>query len=60
MPVALPTAATDGLLLVHVPPEDALARLILEPAHTGVFPVIEAGNGLTVKGVVARQPVLNT
>jgi hypothetical protein len=40
MPVAVPTVATEVLLLVHVPPNVVFSRLIVEPAHTLVGPVI--------------------
>jgi len=46
----LPTVATDVLPLLHTPPLVASLRLVAEPAHTFIVPVIAdtVGNGLTV------------
>jgi hypothetical protein len=55
IPVAEPTVATPGLLLLHIPPDVASLKGKDEPAHTDVGPVIDAGGGLTVTVVVAMQ-----
>ena len=59
-PVTTPVpeiVALEGLLLLHVPPEVASASVVVKPSHTLAVPVIAAGNGLTVIGKVALQPV---
>jgi hypothetical protein len=43
-----PIAATDGLLLVHVPPASALLSVVANPTQALSVPVIAAGRGLTV------------
>ena len=43
--------ATEGVLLVHeTPPE--LLRVVVDPTHTDVVPVIAAGAGFTVTSLV--------
>jgi hypothetical protein len=49
--------ATVVLLLPHVPPAVASLRVIIEPAHTDVGPVIAGGLGLTVTMAVVAHPV---
>jgi hypothetical protein len=39
------------LLLVHEPPDVALASVVIEPAHTVNVPVMGAGEELTVINV---------
>jgi hypothetical protein len=60
-PVTIPvpgvTVAALVLLLLHTPPGVASLRLMEEPVHTDVGPVIAAGKGLTVTGEVTKQPV---
>jgi hypothetical protein len=58
-PVEL-TVATDGVPLLHVPPAVASVRLIHEPIHTAVPPLMAAGLAYTVTVLIARQalPVL--
>ncbi len=58
-PVDEPIVATDGLLLVHVPPPE-LVTVLVDPTHTEETPVIAAGSTFTVKVVLddAPQPVL--
>lgn len=56
-PVAEPIVASVVLLLLHVPPVEALNRAVVNPVHTFVIPVIAAGNGFTVSIAVAMQPV---
>jgi len=56
-PVAEPTPATTVLLLLHVPPVVASAKVIAEPTQMLVRPVIAEGKGLTVTTRVAKQPV---
>lgn len=57
----VPTDAIETLLLLQAPPDVASARVIVEPTHTLVVPVIvpDTGNGLTVIGRVVEQPVGN-
>jgi len=59
VPFAAPTVPTAVLLLVQAPPADASLRVVVAPAQTVVTPVIDAGSGLTVTGVTAKQPVDN-
>ena len=56
-PLPEPTVATPVLPLVHAPPPASLSVMV-RPAHTGVFPVMAAGVGLTVITVVVIQPEL--
>ena len=59
IPVAEPTVATAGLLLLHVPPGVASVKANVEPMHTtqpDVGQEMGAGNGLTVIVVVTEQP----
>jgi hypothetical protein len=55
-----PTVATDDVLLLHVPPDVASERLIQDPIHTAVPPLMAAGLANTVTVLTARQalPVL--
>ena len=53
----LPTAARLVLLLLQVPPVEASVKAVVKPTHTLAVPVIAAGKGLTVTGVVIIQPV---
>lgn len=55
-PVLLTTVAIPALLLVQVPPEVVLARVVVFPAQTTAVPVIEAGAILTVTDRVAAVP----
>jgi hypothetical protein len=59
MPVTIP-AVTDAiplLLLAHVPPPVASVNVVEDPTHTEVAPLIAAGTGQTVTGLVTRQPL---
>jgi hypothetical protein len=38
-----PTVPTAVVLLLHVPPEVASAKVVVAPTHTDVVPVIDAG-----------------
>jgi hypothetical protein len=58
-PLDEPTVASAGLLVLHVPPALASESVVVEPAQTVVTPVIEAGSGLTVTGIVMKQVVGN-
>ena len=51
--------ATPVLLLLHTPPLVASVSVVAKPTHTFVVPPIAAGFGLTVKLVIAIQPVLS-
>ena len=55
-PVPEPTAATPGEPELQTPPPELL-KIMLEPTHTWVGPVIAVGVGLTVTNVVVKQPV---
>jgi hypothetical protein len=60
MPVELPTDATDGLLLLHIPPAGALANVMVEPIQTEEGPEIgigSIGGSSTVITLVVLQPV---
>ncbi len=59
MPVTTPdgsTVATSGLPDDQVAPGVALDKVVVEPSHTLVAPVIAAGSGFTTTGVDVRQP----
>ena len=56
-PVPDTTVASAVLLLVHAPPPVALVRVVVRPIHTFGVPLMDAGSGLTVTGVVVIQPV---
>ena len=43
MPEALPTVIREVLLLVHVPPDAALVRLMLPPVQTAFIPWLVSG-----------------
>ena len=63
MPVVIPiTTPVDPtvtllLLLLHVPPAVASERAFVNPWHTGLVPLIGAGEGFTVTMVVITQVV---
>jgi hypothetical protein len=46
-----------ALLALHVPPLVELVSVLVDPTHTFGVPAIAAGVGLTVNGVVTKQPV---
>jgi hypothetical protein len=52
MPVN-PIVATEGTVLLHVPPKVASAKGVVVPTQTVEDPVILAGVALTVTGVTA-------
>ena len=56
-PVEVFTEAIAALLLLQLPPPVASVSAVVRPSHTVPVPVIAAGNGLTVNGVVVIQPV---
>ena len=58
-PVVLTTVAWAVLLLLHVLVPLGLLNVVVRPTHTDPTPVIAAGSGLTVTGVVTKQPVGN-
>jgi hypothetical protein len=58
-PVIEPTDATGRLELLHVPPNVALVRHVVTPAHTEPAPVIAEGLGCIVTTVVIKQVVGN-
>jgi hypothetical protein len=53
VPVIVPT---NGSLLLHTPPAVASLNVAVVPEHIGLTPVMAAGTGLTVTGVVRLQP----
>lgn len=55
-PVPGTTDATEGLLLVQIPPMVGSVSVILSPTHTCVGPLIGPGAAITVTVVVAAQP----
>lgn len=52
IPDEVPIVASAGLLLLHTPVPVVLVSITFEPTHTVAEPVMAAGNGLTVNGVV--------
>ena len=58
-PLPVPIVAMVILPLAQLPPAVASVSAVVSPAHTFVVPVIDAGKGLTVTGVVMIQPVAN-
>ena len=52
-PLDEPTAATDGALLVHVPPPAASVSVVVAPTQTRSEPPIGAGPEFTVTPRVA-------
>ena len=61
VPDPVPTVAIPVFRLLHTPPPLTSDKLILKPGHTGMLPVIFAGNGFTVTiaEFVLAQPVGN-
>ncbi len=57
-PVDDAAEAKVGSLLVQAPPEGELERVIVNPGHTDVGPVMLEGSGFTVCTLVIKQPVL--
>jgi len=57
IPELSPTGATDGALLVHVPPGSMSVSKDVVPKHSVVIPDIGSGVGFTVNNAVAAQPV---
>jgi hypothetical protein len=58
-PVTTPlvdTTATDGVRLLHAPPEGVDERLVVPPTHTWFTPEIVDGEGVTVTTAVVVQP----
>ena len=51
-PVPATTVAIPVLLLLHIPPVELLLRVTVAFTQTTAVPVIDAGNGLTVNGIV--------
>jgi hypothetical protein len=56
IPEPLPTVATAGFVLLHVPPVTVLLKVISNPWQTADGPVIAGGEGYTVTVVVAKHP----
>src|SRR5204862_639672 len=57
-PVPDPTVAMNVLPLLQVPPGVTSARVVVNPIHTFMVPVMVAGSGLTVTVAVLIHPVL--
>ncbi len=53
-----PTVATEVTLLLHVPPDVASVRLVVDPWHTLGVPRITAGSGFTVTVLDVVQPLV--
>ena len=53
----VPIVATPVLLLAHVPPLVIEDRVVVDPAHTVVVPVIAAGSAFTVTVAVLLHPL---
>ena len=64
IPVFVPTVATDSVLLLQVPPDTLLLRLMVDPAHTEVAPLIvpafAGGFTVTVADAVVDPQILVT
>lgn len=58
-PVDEPTAATDVLLLDHVPPVTGLLSVVVWPTHTVAAPVMVPGAVVMLTVVVAKHPVVD-
>jgi hypothetical protein len=58
-PVDGAATAMVVLLLLHVPPEGVLFRVVLPFAQNVVVPVIEDGKGLIVAIAVVKHPPAN-
>ncbi len=56
VPDALPTVAFAVLLLLHVPPLVAFAKVVVLPVHVTAVPVITAGIAFTVTSRVLKHP----
>jgi hypothetical protein len=56
IPEAASITATEGVLLVHVPPVTELLSASVEPRHSVAEPVIAEGMALTVTTAVATLP----
>lgn len=56
LPVIASTVATAVLLLLQVPPGKVFDNIVAPPLHSTVVPVMGAGNGFTVMGVITKQP----
>lgn len=55
-PTVAPTVATEGVLLVQVPPDGVLVSMVVLPTHTVPAPDIAEGPGVTLTDIVALQP----
>jgi hypothetical protein len=47
-PVVGLTVATDGVALLHVPPDGVLLSVVVDPTNTYVVPVMAVGKAFTV------------
>lgn len=56
-PVAAPTDAMLGALLLHVPPGVLFASVMLRPLHTVLGPEFALSDAFTVTTAVRLQPV---
>lgn len=57
IPDEAPTVATPGaVVLVHVPPAEGLAKVMVMPTQVGMLPVIAGGKGFTVTTLLVKQP----
>lgn len=51
------TVAVPGAVLVHVPPDVALAKVVVAPSHIGTTPINAAGDAFIVTVAVRVHPV---
>lgn len=58
-PLAEPIVATPVLLLLQVPPDVLLAKVVDEPTHTDVAPLMDDGPAVTVTIVEVSHPLPN-
>ncbi len=57
LPLVRPMVATEGVPLLHVPPDGIELNTVVPPTHKAKVPESVVGVGFTVIGFVAKQPV---
>ena len=64
IPVLIPTVATERVLLLQAPPDTLSLRLMVDPTHTELAPLIVPGSGapftVTVADAVVEPQILVT
>jgi hypothetical protein len=58
-PEPVPIVATDGVPLLHTPPEVVSDRVVVEPAHSIVIPVMGVGGTYMLSVLFTKQPLGN-